>query len=161
MVMLLVQFILSIFDRNIDFFLFSEKSLFVRLYKRQISDLAVSINVYFQEDNDLRLSQIYVGILSWFSNVQYLTLNGLRTIGYSGRILHNLSFDRCCSSLITRLHIRIFSFHDCLCLMDGRFSKLTTLTLDVDYIRYWTLDNNNQVKHLGGTIDNRYFDCYF
>ena len=75
--------------------------------------------------------------------------------------IHNLSFDRCCSSLITRLHIRMFSFHDCLCLMDGRFSELTTLTLDVDYIRYWTLDNNNQVKHLGGTIDNRYFDCYF
>ena len=95
----------------------------------------------------MRIGQIYVGILSWFSNLQYLALDGLVYNRFGRRVLPGLSPDRCSSSIVTHLRIKIHNFDDCLCLIDGRLSQLHTLVVNLDFVRDSTLNINSQVTY--------------
>lgn len=101
----------------------------------------------FWKNEDIRIAKIYVGILSWFHNLQYLDFYGIVESRFKGRLLRGLSPDRCYSSGVTHLRIKIHNFDDCLCLIDGRLSQLHTLIINLDFVHYSTININNQVKH--------------
>lgn len=126
--------------------MFSENSSFVRSYKRQLRDLVVIFNGSIWPRKDPRIGEIYVGIVSWFSNLQCLSLDGFQDDRFGQRLLTGLSSQRCSSSMITDLRIRIHNFDDCLCLIDGRLSQLHKLVVNLDFVRHSSINLNNQVK---------------
>ena len=153
---MLFYFALSTFDKSIRICIFSENSSFVRLYKRQISGLVVSFSNSVWKNKDPRIGQIYVGILSWFSNLQYLALDGLVYNPFGRRVLRGLFPNRCFSSLMTHLRVKIYNFDDCLCLIDGRLSQLHTLIVNVDFVHNSTMNISNQVNDRLQPTDNRF-----
>ena len=50
-------------------------------------------------------------------------------------------------SNIVHLNVRVYSFNDCLCLLDGRLSQLHTLIVEVDRIYKTSMTINNTVKY--------------
>ena len=84
---------------------------------------------------EIIVAQMYVGILTWLSNLQYSDIDGNDTDAFRQRVLRGLSPNRCSSSSITHLRIKIHSSDDCLCRLDGRLSQLHTLIVKLDSIR--------------------------
>jgi len=107
----------------------------------------VTINDPIWKNRDVRIGQIYVGILSCFSNLQYLALDGFVDNLFGRRVLRGLSPDRCYSSTVTHSRIMIRNFDDCLRLIDGRLSQLHTLMVNLDFVRDSTINITNQVNH--------------
>ncbi|CAF3535389.1 unnamed protein product [Rotaria socialis] len=141
----------NFFDRQVvveqlfSFVYFLEKSLFIRSYKHQISHLVVKICDGFRcRPIEIIIAQTYVAIFTWLSNIQYLNLDGIDGNRYSRRLLRGLSSMRCYSSSVAHLRIRIHNFDDCLCLLDGRLSRLHTLIVKLDFVRHSRIIINNE-----------------
>ncbi|CAF4236934.1 unnamed protein product [Rotaria socialis] len=125
--------------------MFNKKSLFIRSYKHQISHLVVKICDGFRcRPIEIIIAQTYVAIFTWLSNIQYLNLDGIDGNRYSRRLLRGLSSMRCYSSSVAHLRIRIHNFDDCLCLLDGRLSRLHTLIVKLDFVRHSRIIINNE-----------------
>jgi hypothetical protein len=112
-------------------------------------------DAYKRRSVEIIISQIYVAIFAWFSNLQYLDLNGIEGNWYTRRILRGLSSTRCYRSNVTHLRIRIHNFDDCLCLLDGRLSQLHTLIAKLDYARDSKIIINNEVNNY--LIEDEFF----
>ncbi len=50
------------------------------------------------------------------------------------------------SSTLTKLCINVYSFDDCLALLDGRLKQLTTFVVQANYIQHWIPRSYNMVS---------------
>ncbi|CAF1409157.1 unnamed protein product [Adineta steineri] len=117
--------------------IFNENSLFMRSYKHKISHLVMTISDESLHGlTEIIIAQIYIGIFTWLSNLQYLDLDCIDGSLFSGRLLGDLCSTICYCSNINHLRIRIHNFDDCLCLLDGRLSQLHTLIVKLDDVHY-------------------------
>jgi hypothetical protein len=82
-----------------------------------------------------------------FSNLQYL--NFCVSSIWNNRLSLADPYPGINSSTLLELHIRLFSFSNCLYILDGRFNKLHTLHVDVMYISPSHSRNHNQVDYFG------------
>ncbi|CAF1132867.1 unnamed protein product [Adineta steineri] len=114
--------------------------------KNQILSLIIDVTKY-KNGKNLRRDMtecIFMHILNIFSNLEYLNFCP-SSMWYQGLLLNNPS-PTINSSTLLELHISLASLTDCLYILDGRFNKLHTLYVDIDFISSLRLTNNNQEK---------------
>jgi hypothetical protein len=112
------------------FNLYLDESFFTRIFKNQISSLAIDINKCRDRNSIQDINRvIYTQIFTMFSNLQYLNF------GPSSSAYHRLSFgfshSIVFSSTLLELHIIVDSYEDCLYLLDGRFNQLHTFYVTI------------------------------
>ncbi|CAF1195948.1 unnamed protein product [Adineta steineri] len=114
--------------------------------KNQILSLIIDVTRYKNGKNLRRDTTecIFMHILNIFSNLEYLNFCP-SSMWYQGLLFNNPS-PTINSSTLLELHISLASLTDCLYILDGRFNKLHTLYVDIDFISSLRLTNNNQEK---------------
>jgi hypothetical protein len=117
------------------YYLFSENSPFIHIFKQQISDLVVTISDEILDESYVKLlTDIYNRIFGLVTNLKYLDLDNNDFYDFSRSLLTGLPSTTCFSSSIVHLRIKMQNIDDCLYLLDGRLSQLNTLIINLDYI---------------------------
>ncbi len=125
-----------------------EKSSFIQAFKHKISDLIVTINQDIATDSkENLLIDMYASSLALFTNLKHLDVDISNPHYHSQSFLCDLPSTTCRSSSIVYLRIKVNTFDDCLCLLDGRLSQLHTFIVKVDYICDTSMIINNEVKN--------------
>ncbi|CAF1414639.1 unnamed protein product [Rotaria sordida] len=123
--------------------IFNEKSSFIDIFKHQISHLIVMIiEDNIAEHTRKASTDVFTTIFIMFTNLNYLHYgwNG-ECLGSPRSLVDTLS--PTCPSNIVHLNVRVNSFNDCLCLLDGCLSQLHTFIVEVDNINYTSMTINN------------------
>ncbi|CAF3795096.1 unnamed protein product [Rotaria sordida] len=125
--------------------LFIDESCLTSINKNKISSLVIDVTKYkkISSSKDVIVC-ILTHIFNVFCNLQYLNFCP-SSISYQ-RLLFDKPFPTMSSSTLLELHISLANFTDCLYILDGRFNKLHTLYVDIDFISSLHLTNNNQEK---------------
>ncbi|CAF1646068.1 unnamed protein product [Rotaria sp. Silwood1] len=125
--------------------LFIDESCLTSINKNQISPLVVDITKYEKiiSSSDANI-RIFTHIFTMFSNLQYL--NFCPSSLWNQRLFFYNPYPGINSSTLLELHICLKRFSDCLYILDGRFNKLHTLYVDIDFISSSDLTNNNKEK---------------
>ncbi|CAF1470948.1 unnamed protein product [Rotaria sordida] len=125
--------------------LFIDESCLTSINKSKISSLVIDVTKYkkISSSKDVIVC-ILTHIFNVFCNLQYLNFCP-SSISYQ-RLLFDKPFPTMSSSTLLELHISLANFTDCLYILDGRFNKLHTLYVDIDFISSLHLTNNNQEK---------------
>jgi len=103
--------------------------------KNQISSLAIDITKYGktiprQDENEIIFNQIF----TMFTNLKYLNF-GPSSL-FLQRLLFSTSPSTIFSSTLLELHVCLFSFNDCLYLLDGRFDQLRVFYVHISWIEF-------------------------
>jgi hypothetical protein len=130
------------------------------IFQEQITNLTL---INDDEDGMIRslenyTTNIYSHILTFFKNLKELSIMGPSAISmypglslcylpsaismYPGLSLCYLPSTTFSSPILTRLCINVKTFDDCLYLLDGRLSKLTTLCVNV-----YSIDTSSRIVH--------------
>ncbi|CAF1577007.1 unnamed protein product [Rotaria magnacalcarata] len=72
-----------------------------------------------------------------FENLQYFIFE--RTSTFNQSLSFGFSSSTFMSSILVELHVNVVYFTDCLYLLDGRFNKIRTLHVNIDWIAHSTL----------------------
>ncbi|CAF4439175.1 unnamed protein product, partial [Rotaria sp. Silwood2] len=109
---------------------FTDKSAFQHIFQHQITDLILHNN----DENrvgkswDIYNRNIYAHIIDLFQNLHHLTIVASSSVDeYPPICLHWLPSTTYFTSTLTTLCINMFSFDDCVSLLDGRLKQLITL----------------------------------
>jgi hypothetical protein len=92
------------------------------------------------------LIDIYAGSFVLFTNLKHSDVDIHNTYCYSQSLLCDVPSNTCYSSSIVYLRIKLNTFDNCLCLLDGRLSQLQTFIVKVDTICDTSMIINNTVK---------------
>ena len=132
------------FGQNIALQYFKNELLFSHIFKQQITDLTLIYN-----DNDGIITSlkdytlnIYAHILTFFKNLQHLSIQGSSIAAYPGLSLCDLPLTTFSSSILTKLCINVSTFDDCLYLLDGRLNQLNTFI-----VRIYDIDAPSVIIH--------------
>ncbi|CAF3439647.1 unnamed protein product [Rotaria socialis] len=124
--------------------MFNGKSPFIQIFKRQISDLVVTINNKISNKPKKKLAiGVYFNIFGLIENLKYLDFNVNNNYPFPRPLLSSLSSTTCFLPKIAHLCIKMHNFNDCRWLLDGRLCQLHTCIVDVDYIRKSSMIINN------------------
>ena len=92
-------------------------------------------------------TNVYSHILTFFKNLKSLSVMAPSALSdYPTLSLCYLPSTIFSSSILTHLNITVRQFEDCLCLLDGRLRKLTTLRVTVHYMLRFTEYIHNMVS---------------
>lgn len=115
------------------------------IFQEQITNLTI-IN---DDDEDMigsltdYTTNVYSHILTFFKNLKELSIMGSSpTSMYPGLLLPYLLSTTFSSPILTHLNINVQFFDDCLHLLDGRLSELTTLSVNV-----YSIDTSSKIVH--------------
>ncbi len=100
---------------------------------------------------------IYAYILTFFENLQHLSIYGSSTTAYPGLSLCDLPSTMFFSLILTKLCINVSTFDDCLYLLDGRLHQLNTLIIRIYDINAPSLIVHNKVSSFSSSIDQNAF----
>ena len=108
---------------------------FIRIFKEQILHLVVTI---MDKSESASLSDVamnvYMRIFNLFSSVTHLDFVFKSDFRHPPFSLEDLPSTACFSSTIVHLSIKVLTFTDCLCLLDGRLNQLQTFIVEIYYI---------------------------
>ena len=76
-------------------------------------------------------TNVYVHILSYCEKLEHFNVIQTPTGFYPSLSVRYLSSSAFASSILTHLSIKVATFTDCLCLLDGRLKQLQTFIADV------------------------------
>ncbi len=130
--------------------IYLDGSSFVYIFKHQISHLTVTIND--TDRSTARYTQnlstnVFTTIWIMFTNLTYLHF-GLQDICHSPpTFLIDFVSTTYYPSNIIHLNVRVRTFNDCLCLLNGHLCQLETFIVEVDLIRNTSMTINNKVKY--------------
>jgi hypothetical protein len=101
-----------------------------------------------------------IKILVTFPNLTHLDFQLDNICLYPPRIpIDSLSSTSFNSSKIVYLNLRVRNFDDCIRLLDGRFSQLHTLIINIDEIKYSSLTFNDMVKYFNICFKDKRIEC--
>ena len=113
-----------------------DKSPLRSIFQQQITSLTVGISdkgsVLVPEKNYTR--NVYQHILKFFQNLRHLSVIQSFNPVYPHLTLCDLPSATFFSSTLTYLSINLYTFDDCLCLLDGRLKQLSALLVKVIYM---------------------------
>jgi hypothetical protein len=108
---------------------------FIRIFKEQILHLVVTI---MDKSESVSLSDVvmnvYMRIFNLFTSATHLDFVTKGDFRYPPFSLYDLPSTACFSSTIVHLCIKVLTFEDCLCLLDGRINQLHTFIVEIYYI---------------------------
>ena len=115
------------------------------IFQEQITNLILVNNdrdtMIYSSNN--YTTNVYSHILTYFKNLKNLSvIEPSVVLAYPPLSLSDLRSTTFSSSILTHLHIAVENFDDCLCLLDGRLRKLTTLCVTVHY-----MDKSSGILH--------------
>ncbi|CAF4567501.1 unnamed protein product [Rotaria sp. Silwood2] len=123
---------LSLYNINLNTFAqyFIEENALTDLFKNKILSLTFNMNVN-KKNNDREFFNaiIFQRIIKTFTNIQYLNFCPSST--WYSRISFEIFIENLASSTLLELHVTLTNFDNCLYLLDGRFSQLHTLYINV------------------------------
>ncbi|CAF0921931.1 unnamed protein product [Adineta steineri] len=133
------------FQKEIAFNYFTNQSSLRSIFQEQITNLILinndkggrrgSSDIYDEGRMEcspkIYTKDVYDHILTFFKNLKKLTIIEPSVMLYPPLSLHYLPSTTFSSPILTHLYININGLHDCLCLLDGRLPKLTTLCVNV------------------------------
>jgi hypothetical protein len=90
-------------------------------------------------------AHLFIHIFTMFTNLRYLNF-GPSSIWYQGLSFH-IPPPAVISSTLLELHVCVKHFIDCLYLLDGRFSQLRILYVNITFIMTSSLIINNKVDY--------------
>jgi hypothetical protein len=110
--------------------------MFRHIFKKQIIDLVIHNNDDYTGKASLKtyISNVYEHIIVLFENLKRLSIVESSVNGNPPLLLYYLQPTTCFSSTLTVLCISLFSFDDCLTLLDGRLQQLITFIVNVRHI---------------------------
>ncbi|CAF3874928.1 unnamed protein product [Rotaria sp. Silwood1] len=111
---------------------FTDKSPFQHIFQHQITDLILHNNDQNRVGTSLTIynRNIYAHIIDLFQNLQHLTIITSSSVDeYPPFFLSWLPSTTYFTSTLTTLCINVFSFNDCVSLLDGRLKQLTTFNV--------------------------------
>ncbi|CAF4682915.1 unnamed protein product, partial [Rotaria sp. Silwood2] len=129
--------------------IFANGSHFAKIFKNQIMHLVVFIDESESRSYvDLRMN-VFERIFALFTNLRDLDFGQTSKWLHPVLKLNSLSSNSCFSSTIVNLHINVFTFDDCQCLLDGRLSQLRTFIVSIVLICNSKLSiHNANILHL-------------
>lgn len=98
-------------------------------------------------------------IIKNFIKLQYL--NFCPSSIWFSRLSTDIFNENLTSSTLLELHVTVENFNDCLCLLDGRFSQLHTLHINIADISSSQLTNNKTVNCFVSYLNEIEFVCFF
>jgi hypothetical protein len=118
----------------------------INILKNEISSCSIDIieNEKHSSKNDV-LEFLLTQIFSVFPNLQYLNFNP--NLNLCNKFSFNISRSNIFSSTLLELHINLGNISDCLSLLDGRFSQLHTLYVNIYYIGANSFSIYNKVSY--------------
>ncbi|CAF3279690.1 unnamed protein product [Rotaria sp. Silwood2] len=123
---------------------FTGESALTGLFKNKILSLIINttMNGKLGRRKDIN-TFIFTSILTMFTNLQYL--NFISSLIWYQMISFNISPPSVISSNLLELYVSVGHFADCLYFLDGRFSQLRTLHINISLILYsWVPINNKE-----------------
>jgi hypothetical protein len=93
------------------------------------------------------LTNVFTNILIIFTNLIYLNFHSKDICRYISKPFLRLPSATCYSSNIVHLNIGVYSFDDCLCLLDGHLTQAHTFIVKVEQIRNTSMTIKNMVKY--------------
>jgi hypothetical protein len=129
------------------------------MFKKQISHLTVNITDDTEAISLYDLTEnVYGHIFTLFTNLTHLEFGKYNSSQHLPLTVLNLPSYVCLSSTIVHLCVKVLSFDDCLCLLDGRLCQMNTLTVIVDYFYSFSLMTiDNTVKKIISNISYSFF----
>ncbi|CAF2142563.1 unnamed protein product [Rotaria magnacalcarata] len=131
--------------------LFNDKSSFIHIFQNQISHFTVMMHDDSKGEYIKELfTNVFTNILIIFANLIYLNFHSQDICRYISKPFLSLPSTTCYSSNIVHLNIGVFSFDDCLCLLDGHLTQLHTFIVKVEHIidTSMTIKNTKAVSNL-------------
>ncbi|CAF4785400.1 unnamed protein product, partial [Rotaria sp. Silwood2] len=125
---------------------FTDKSQFQHIFQYQITDLILHNNDQNRVGTSLKIynRNIYAHIIDLFQNLQHLRIITSSSVDeYPPLFLSWLPSTTYFTSTLTTLCINVFSFDDCVSLLDGRLKQLTTFNVQFYAIFTYMLIPNN------------------
>jgi hypothetical protein len=92
-------------------------------------------------------ANVYSHILTFFKNLKNLNVIESSTVSYPPLSFCDLPLTTFSSSILTHLYIDVYSFDDCLYLLDGRLRQLTTL-----FVNVYSMDESSGTVHIHNTV---------
>ncbi len=125
--------------------IFLEKSPITRLFREQITHITIT-NRRTQASNE----SITDGCARIFDICKKLTFFDISqfTTDDARLLLDGQPSNTCFSSQLRSLFVNVRNFDDCLCLLDGRLPQLSSLTIDINYIKRSLRTTNDMVSTL-------------
>jgi hypothetical protein len=124
-----------------------DETSIIRTLKNQLLSLTIDISTlrteYFSDDAN---AIIFNRIFTTFPNLQYLNFD--RSSMSDDRLFFCLTRPTVISRNLLELHVCLKTFYDCLDLLDGHFTQLRTLYVDVRMINFMNRRVNNTVNFL-------------
>ena len=132
---------------------FLDESIFRHIFQDQITELILQNNDNNSHERILKdyTEKVYVFILSFFKNLNHLSIIESSITDYPPLSICHLPSTTFSSEILTKLCIDVFTFDDCLYLLDGRLKQLTTFIVQIGYI-----DNDSPIVH--NTVSYWYID---
>jgi hypothetical protein len=81
-------------------------------------------------------ADVYLRIFDMFARLTYLNFHPRPNDHNLGLRLDYLPSTAFVSSTLVHLHISVQTFEDCLCLLDGRLSQLSTFIVEIGFINF-------------------------
>ncbi|CAF1379273.1 unnamed protein product [Rotaria sordida] len=131
--------------------IFNDKSSFIHVFQNQISHLTVMIHDDSKGEHIKELfTNVFTNILIIFTNLIYLDFHSQDICRYISKPFLSLPSTTCYSSNIVHLNVGVFSFDDCLSLLDGHLTQLHTFIVKVGRIidTSMTMKNTKTVSNL-------------
>ncbi|CAM4924218.1 unnamed protein product [Rotaria socialis] len=131
--------------------IFNDKSSFIHIFQNQISHFTVTIHDDSKGAHRKELwTNVFTNILIIFTNLIYLNFHSQNICRFISKPFLSLPSTTCYSSNIVYLNIGVFSFDDCLCLIDGHLTQLHTFIVKVEHINNtsMTIKNPKTVSNL-------------
>ncbi|CAF3477094.1 unnamed protein product [Rotaria socialis] len=128
--------------------IFNDKSSFIHIFQNQISHFTVTIHDDSKGAHRKELwTNVFTNILIIFTNLIYLNFHSQNICRFISKPFLSLPSTTCYSSNIVYLNIGVFSFDDCLCLIDGHLTQLHTFIVKVEHINNTSMTIKNPVKY--------------
>ena len=123
-----------------------DKTCLINILKNEISSCSIDIIENAKHTSGKGVLEFVLReIFSVFPNLQYL--NFTPNLYLCEKFSFDISRSNIFSSTLLELHINLVNISDCLSLLDGRFSQLHTLYVNIYYIGENPFSINNKVSY--------------
>ncbi|CAF3544951.1 unnamed protein product [Rotaria sp. Silwood1] len=129
----LTVLVIAIDSPNILLNYLTEESPIACLLQKQIRDITV-MTTHEVFTNEL-FTNTCVRILAICTNLFHLNMNRWIKGDTTQLSLCQQPLNICCSSRLRNLSIKVETFDDCLCLLDGRLDNLSSFTVNINFIK--------------------------
>ncbi len=123
-----------------------DKTSIIHRLKHQLLSLTLDISTprtghFSYVDNEIIFNRIF----TMFPNLQYLNFG--RSSMWDDRLSFCSTRPTVISTNLSELHVCLKTFYDCLYLLDGHFTQLHSLYVDVSVINFMDRKINNKVNY--------------